>query len=102
MKYAQEKLTLVLCAVTGVCLSFSTGCDDRPAKLAEARYFQQQKQILERQNAEWERQLESLEAQDKKYEALLAKWEEHTKRVAALLDRWDRLLGVLEERSGDQ
>lgn len=102
MKYAQEKVKLVVCGVTGACLAFSIGCDDRATKLAEAKYYQQQEQTLERQNAEWERQLERAEAQDKRYEAILAKWEEHTEQVDALLDRWNRFLGVLEERSGDR
>ena len=102
MKYAQRKMRLVLCCVTVVCLGFSTGCDDRATKLAEAKYYQQQEQTLERQNAEWERQLERAEAQDKRYEAILAKWEKHIERVDALLDRWDRILVVLEDRSGDR
>ena len=85
--------------MTAVCLACSMSCDDRAGKQAEARYYQQQEEILERQNAEWERQLERIEAQDTRYEAVLTKWEEHAQRVDVLLDRWDRILTALEERS---
>ena len=113
MNSVRKKSRLVLSVVGAAYLACSTGCDDSAAKVAEAKYYQQQLQILERQsaeweqqterqNAEWERQTERIEAQDKRYEAILAKWEKHIERVDALLDRSDRILGVLEERSRDR
>jgi hypothetical protein len=88
---------MVLC-----CVPCWTGCDDRAPNQADARYYQQQEQILKRQNAEWERQLRRAEAQDERYDALLDKCEEHVQRVHVLLDRWEQVLRDLEERSGDQ
>ena len=57
---------------------------------------------MDAQNKRYEALLAKWEAEDKRYDAMLDKWEEQSQRVDALLDGWDRILGVLEERSGDR
>lgn len=93
---------LIGLVLTVACLVFSAGCDDRATKEAEASYYQQQEQIIKKQNAEWERQVKRIDEQDARYEAILTKWEVRTQRVDTLLDRWDQILRVLEERSADR
>lgn len=95
--------------MVSVCLLCPAGCEDRSVSQAERNFerqyaadYQQQKDILEKQNAEWARQVEKIEEQDARYDAILAKWEKQAERVDALLGRWDRILGVLEKRSGDR
>ena len=99
MRNSRNGLGLVL---TVACLACSTGCDDRATKQSEAKYYQQQEQVLKKQNAEWEQQVKRIDEQDARYEAILTKWEERTQRVDTLLDRWDQILRVLEERSADR
>ena len=109
MKNARKKLRLILWGVTAVYLACSIGCDGRSVGRQSQSNFQQQyerdyqkqKDVLEMQNAEWERQNKKIGIQDARYEAILTKWKEHCERTDALLVRWDRILGVLEKRSGD-
>ena len=113
MSYMRKRLTFVLCCVGGTCLASLTGCDEPAARLAEEKFYKQQMkdlekhskrqdQLLEQQDAEWEKHTDTWEAQNRQYDAILLKWEEQAVRVDTLLNQWDRILQVLEERSGDR
>ncbi len=89
---------VALAAVSSVCL---VSCGEQASDRAEAEYFRQQEEVLDRQTREWDQQLARANVQEKRYEALLTSWENQAKRANGLLDRWEGVLISLEERTAD-